>query len=261
MKAIVNTTISLGLISLPVGIAKATEEDDVKFNLGNAKGEKLTQQYVDPAGKVIPTEDRTRTFNGKVIPQTALDTIAEQTKFDNMTISKIEKRDRFIQEAHRVTGSYFIQSTKKTGNVNAYKLFAASLLQLESVAVTKVCFRGRQQLFIIWPDAEGNLRGSTMSFASDQRSADDNVKAHHAGTYSPAELEMATQLLTALSQSDADPLAEAEDEAVPLRKALVEQYMNSETLPEATPAVAQPEQNAALADALAASLAAIKATA
>lgn len=258
MKAIANTTISLGLINLPVGICKATGElEDVKFNLGDSQGRRLTQQYVDPDGKVVATEDQTKAIDGHVIDKDAIEAIAERTKLPNLTITKVEDRARFDAEAYRITGHYYLQSTKKTGNVNAYKLFVDALKAENKVAVTKFTFRTRQQLMVIWPTDDGLLAASTLAFESDVREPDENVRGHLAGTYTEGELSMARQLLSALSDGAVDPLAGDTDEAVTLRHELVEQAKQGEDI--AVPAeVAQPVKNAALADALAASLAAIK---
>ena len=96
MKATANTTIRLGLLNLPVGVCKATGElDDVKFNLGDAQGRKLTQQYVDVDGNVVPVADRTKTIDGHIIDKDALESIAEATKLDGLDILKIESRERF----------------------------------------------------------------------------------------------------------------------------------------------------------------------
>lgn len=260
MKAICNVTLSFGLISLPVGICKATGElDDVSFNLGDEQGSRLSQQYVNTSGTVVPSNEQTRMFNGHIVDKDALANIAEQTKLTDMTILKIEKRERFLDQAHRITGSYFVQSTKKVGNDKAFKLFVDALRNTSSVAISKVCLRTRQQLFVLWPDEYGNLRGSTLSFASDDRSADDNVKSHQSSSYETGEMKMAVQILKALSSSKSDPLNDATDEAIALRKALVQQYLDGEFVPVVSKP--QPEKNAALADALAASLEAIKAAA
>lgn len=260
MKAIANTTISLGLINLPVGICKATGElDDVKFNLGDSQGRRLTQQYVDPEGKVVPLDQRTKTIDGHVIDKDSLEAIAEQTKLPVLNVSKIEARSKFVAQSFRITGYYFLQSTPKTGNLNAYKLFVDALQKIDAVAVTKFTFRSRQQLLVLYP-MNGVLCANTVSFGTDVREPDDTVMAHRAGSYSDAELDMAVQLLTALSANGGDPLASETDEAVTLRHELVEKAKSGEKIEKPADAP-QADKNAALADALAASLAAIKATA
>lgn len=261
MKAIANTTIRLGLLNLPVGVCKGTGElEDVKLNLGDAQGRKLSQQYVDPDGNVVAREDQTRTYEGHLIDQDALEQIAEATKLPDLTILKIEPRSRLVLEAQRINGFYYLQSQKKVGNVNAYKLFADALREMDSVAVTKFTFRSRQNLMIIWPNAEGVLCASTLAFAGDVRNPDENVLAHLDASYTEQEMAAAKMLLGAMADGDTDPLTMETDEAVASRHELVQQALSGEPL--ALPAApSQPEANTALADALAASLAAVKAKA
>lgn len=238
MKAIVNTTIRFGLINLPVGICKATGEmDDVKFNLADKNGHAVVQQYVDSAGEVVPRDEMTRTFEGHMIPQDAIAAIAEQTKLPDMEISKTEDYAVFVSNMHRITGSYFLQSTKKTGNLGAYKLFCDVLADTGKVAVTKFTFRSRQHQLVIWPD-NGILRASTLAFAGDEREPDENVNAHLAASYSDRDFEMAKQLMTLMSEDDANPLEMDVDEAIPLRYELVQQALAGEAIeaPEAAPA-------------------------
>jgi Ku protein len=258
MKAIANTTIRFGLINLPVGICKATGEmEDVKFNLGDSQGRRLIQQYVDPENKVVPSDEQTKLYEGHIIDKDDLATIAEQTKLPDLSVLKIEERERFDAEAYRITGHYFLQSTKKTGNINAYKLFADALKATNKVAVTKFTFRTRQQIVVLWPNEDGILCASTMAFRSDVRAPDENVRAHLAGTYTEAEMDMAKQLFEALGNSETDPLEMETDEAVAKRYALVQQVMAGEPIEKAEKVEVQ-QANTALADALAQMLAAQK---
>lgn len=258
MKPIASTNISLGLINLPVGICKATGAlEDVAFKLGDPKGGAVTQQYVDSAGNVIPRDRQTKVIDGKVIDKDSLDAITELTKIKTLTVEDIVDRADFIAEGHRITGFYYLQNTKKGGNPAAYKLFTDALAKIDGVAITKFTLRTRQQQIAIWPNAEGILCASTLNFSSDTREPDENVKMHLEATYSEAEMNMAVQLLTALKGNGFNTLHTATDEAVTLRKELVEKALAGEKIEKPKDAP-QAEKNAALADALAASLAAIK---
>lgn len=259
MKATANTTIRLGLLNLPVGVCKATGElDDVKFNLGDAQGRKLTQQYVDPDGNVVPANDRTKTINGHIIDSEAIEAIADATKLEGLDILKIESRERYLNNAHRITGLNYIQSHPKNGNANAFKLFVDALTEMDSVAVTKWTARSRQSLMVLVPH-EGILLGVTMTFGPDVREPDTQVRSHMAGTYTAAELEMAKQLLTAFSNNNADPLAGETDDAVSMRHDLVAKAMEGKAIE--VPAKPAEPAISSLAAALEASLASVAATA
>lgn len=257
MKSIANTAIEFGLINLPVAICKATgEHDDVKFNLGDAQGRKLTQQYVDPEGNKVEKKDQTKTIDGIIVDAESLEAIAERTKLPTLRIEKMEDRERFTAEQYRTTGYYYLQSPKKGGNVNTFKLLADAMEAEGKVAVTKFTFRSRQQQIVIWPK-DGILHASSMAFNTDVREADEEVRAHLAGSYSDAEFAMARQLIAAMGNDTVDPLSSDTDEAIILRHDLVERVKGGEKIEKPAEA-SQPEKNAALADALAASLAALK---
>lgn len=257
MKSIANTQIAFGLINLPVAICKATGElDDVKFNLGDAQGRRLTQQYVDPENNVVPKDKQTKTIDGHIVDAESLEAIAERTKLPVLSITKMEERARFNAEQYRTTGFYYLQSPKKGGNVNTFKLLADAMEAEGKVAVTKFTFRSRQQQIVIWPK-DGLLCASSMAFNTDVREPDEDVRAHLAGAYSEAEFAMARQLIAAMATDTVDPLSSDTDEAVTMRHELVERVKGGEKIEKPAEA-AQPEKNAALADALAASLAAIK---
>jgi non-homologous end joining protein Ku len=159
-----------------------------------------------------------------------------------------------MQEAHRINGFYYLQNNAKMGNVNAYKLFTDALADMDAVAVTKVTFRTRQALMVIFPQ-DGVLAAVTMAFGPDVRVPDQGVRAHIAGQYTEAELDMAKQLLGAMSNAQADPLSAETDAAVAKRHELVSQAMQGKKID--VPDVPEPAATNALGDALKASLAAL----
>mgnify|MGYP001564766474 CR=1 FL=1 len=258
MKAIASTQISFGLINLPVAIVKATGElEDVSFKLGDKSGGSLTQQYVDGNNNVVARSDMTKTIDGHIIDTDSIEAIAAATKLPRLEITKMEPREKFDAAAYRITGFYYLQSPKKGGNVNTFKLLTDAMKAEDMVAVTKFTFRSRQQQIVIWPNDEGMLCASTMVFNGDVREPDADVRAHLAGNYKPAEFDMARQLISAMATDTVDPLSADTDEAVTMRHELVQKALAGEAIPAPTK-VPQADQNAALADALAASLAAIK---
>lgn len=271
MKAIANTTIRLGLINLPVQVAQAEESAmDISFKTASPKGEPVEQRYVvkgttdlidkDDLQKGI-FEDPKAGTGFHPIDKSAIENINAQTKMKDLNVTDVITFDEADKFRHRIRGMYFLQMAKG-GSANSMKLFVDALALEGKCMVTKWTPRSRQELMVIRPQADEDganiLVGYSYAFAGDMRSADETVRAHLSGTYSDAEMAMAKQLLSALSDTNADTLEMEIDEALPLRHKLVNDALQGKAVhaPEAAPE--QPEKNEALADALAQALAAVK---
>jgi non-homologous end joining protein Ku len=263
MKSIANTTIRLGLIALPVQVVKATSSNgDVSFSLCSPEGNAVEQVYRDKVtGNIVGTKGDC--LKGvkvgqdiRVIDQGDLDVIAEQTKLRDLGIEDIVSMSDAMEHVNRIEGMYYIQMNGKVGSANTMKLFVDALTEEELCIVTKWTPRTRQELLVIRPE-DGILVANSYSFASDVQAPDEGVRAHLSGTYTDAELQMARQLLQTLAQDQHHALDTAVDEAIPMRKALVDKVLNGEGVtPAQAAAPAQADQNAALSDALAQALAA-----
>lgn len=262
MKAIANTNIRLGLVNLPVAVVQAVEgANDVKFNQAGPNGEKLVQQYaIASTGTVVSkTAMQKGIFQGEdffPISSEDLEAIDEATKLPDLNIEEVVSASEFWSRAPRITGLYYVQNQAKAGNINAMKLFVDTMESDNLVMVTKWTARSRQKQMVLWARG-GILHASSLAFAGDVRSPDDTVRAHLAGTYSDQEQDMARQLLTALTKDKSTVLDMDVDEAVPMKHKLVDDALAGRGV-EVPAQPAQPKANAALADALAASLAAIK---
>jgi DNA end-binding protein Ku len=268
MKATANTTIKFALINLPVQVFQAVESgNEVTFKMACPEGGPVTQVYVDQNGAILTRSELQKgIFSGGdffPIDPADLDAIAEATKLPDLDILEVIDADEFWDQAHRITGHYYIGSHPKTGSLSAFRLFVDALEAEGKVAVTKWTARSRQSLMVMWPK-DGMLVASTMSFAGDMREPENHppLQAHqHPNvTYTDTEREMAGKLLEMLSQRST-ALAMEVDEALTLKHDLVEQALGGTLDRSAVKADVQPKKNADLAEALAASLAAIKAPA
>lgn len=258
MKSIANTTIRFGMIALPAQVCATVESGtDPSFGSAGPNGETLRQTYVDPAGNEIPRDQWLKGVwdNGAFTPidPTAITAITEATKLPDLSIIEVIEAGTFWGEfAHRITGRYFIQSAKKGGNTNAFKLFVDALAGEDLAVVTKWTARSRQKLMVMIPQ-DGNLVAYTLSFQGDVRDADETVEAHKEAEYTEAEMGMAKQILGSMVGTG-DSLVMEEDEAVSMKSDLIEQARLGKaiTAPTVTPASAVGN----LADALGAMLAA-----
>lgn len=262
MKAIANTTIRLGLINLPVQLVQAAEPaNDVTFKQAGPAGETLRQAYLLPDGKECSKDDMQKgVIQGDQfypIPKESIAQISEATKLPDLNIMEVLSRSTFEAQKHRATDLYFVQSTKKGGNVNAFKLFVDALEAEGKVMVTKFTPRSRQKLLVLFPQ-DGLLMAQGLAFEGDMRKPDENVEAHLSASYTEQEMTMAKQLIGALADNSQDSLTMEVDDAVPLRHKLVDDALNGRAIdmPTATPTQAT---TGLLADALAASLEAVKA--
>lgn len=264
MKAITNTTISFGMVRLPVQVMQAIETaNDVTFKLAGPKGEPLTQFYADPDGTVVPRDDMQKgMFQGEQffpISKDDLAAIEDATKIEGLPIDEVVDADEFWSRAHRICGMYYVQSSQsKTakGSINAFKLFVDVLEARGEVMVTKWTARSRQKQLVLWPK-DGILYASALTFAGDVREADDGVRAHLAGTYSQAEYEMADKLLAAMRQDRSTALEMEVDDAVVLKAKLVDDALAGHGIEAPVRSTPDVQKTTALADSLAASLAAL----
>jgi non-homologous end joining protein Ku len=273
MKAIKTTTLSLGLINLPVSVAAATETaSDVSFSLHH-DGNPVEQVYRDKVtGEIVGTKAacgravNTGTAKAPVLVPVAEDditSITDDTKLADIPVLDIVDVSEAVGQSHRIEGMYYFQMAKG-GSPNTMKLFVDVLKDTGKAFVAKWTPRTRQELLVIRAvtDAdtgENLLIGHSYAFASDMRKPDEAVRAHLAGKYTQAEFDMAKQLIEAMAGEPKYALDTATDDAIARRQALVDEAMKGTLdIPAKSAAAPQEEKNTALADALAMALAAQK---
>lgn len=261
MKSLGNTTISLGLVNLPVQVVQATESgNDVSFKMCSPTGDSVEQKYIAPDGSTYSKGECGRAVEVskgvlRQVDMEAVSAISEQTKLNVLNIDEVVPAIELWSRAHRITGHYYIQMNAKAGNANATKLFVDALEQDNLCMVSKWTPRTRQEQIVLHAK-DGVLHGYSVEFMDNHRDPDEGVKAHQAGTYTDAEMTMAKQLLGALKADKSSVLDTATDTAIPLRKQLVADALAGN--PITAPATPQQVANTGLMDSLAASLAALK---
>lgn len=261
MKAISNTTLRMGLVTIPMQVCQGIETaNDVTFKQAGPAGESLRQAYLFPDGTECRKDDMSKGIfmSGEFYPvaKDDIDAINEATKRPDLEVLEVIDAGQFWSEAHRINDLYYVQSPTKNGNPNAFRLFVDALERTEQAIVTKWTARSRQKLLVLWA-RDGLLYGSGLAFEGDVREPDENTRAHLAGAYSEQEAEMAEQLLGMYYKEKPTALSMEVDEAIPMKHKLVDDALAGRGV-EVPTTPEQPQQNAALADALAASLAAIK---
>jgi non-homologous end joining protein Ku len=251
------------LFSFPIQICKAIN-DPSKDALDSAgpSGAPAKQQYVDTGTGEVVEGGRTGLAKGvrvgdefKMIDPEAVKAIDEATKVTTMiALGQIKVEDFRAKYGDRIRDRYFLQVPAKGGSATAYKLTYEALLKSGKAIVTKRTPRTRQQMGVIYADPmNGCLMMVEVLVAALVREPDEQIKAFETATVQAKMLTQAKQIIGKLPDG-AEVLDTEEDDAVPLRKALVEQAIAGEGI-EAPVPVATTNQAEDLSALLEASLA------
>jgi DNA end-binding protein Ku len=200
-RAIASTTISFGLVSLPVKLYSTGEPGSrVSFNLVHGEcGTKLKQHYTCPQCDVTVARDEMvkgyEFSKGQYVlfQEDELKAI-EAPKTDGIEITEFVPADRvspIYQEK-----AYYLGPDK--GGARAYRLLSAALRDADRVAIAKYATRGKQYVVMLRPEGEG-LVLEQLRYADEVRSFDE--VPIDAADVKPAEMTLARQLI---EQSSAD---------------------------------------------------------
>jgi DNA end-binding protein Ku len=153
-RAIASTTVSFGLVSLPVKLYSTSESGArISFNLlHEACGTRLKQQYICPKCDVIvPRDEMAKGFefskNQSVLFSDEELKAIEAPKTDGIEITEFVLADQV--EPVYLDKSYYLGPDK--GGARAYRLLSAALREAGRVAIAKYATRGRQHLVVIRP--------------------------------------------------------------------------------------------------------------
>ena len=204
-RAIASTTVSFGLVSLPVKLYSTGEPGArISFNLlHEACGTRLKQQYICPKCDVIVSrEEMAKGYEfskGQYVlfSDDELKAI-EAPKTDGIEITEFVIADQV--EPVYLDRSYYMGPDK--GGARAYRLLSAALRDAGRVAIAKYATRGRQHLVVIRPHRDGLLLDQ-LRYAEEVRSWDEVPV--DAADVKPAELTLARQLIDQSSSDEFEP--------------------------------------------------------
>jgi DNA end-binding protein Ku len=217
-RAIASSTISFGLVSIPVKLYSTGESGHrISFNLVHEKcGTRLKQQYwCTTCEEVVPREDMTKGYEfvkGQFVlfDDDELKAI-EMPKKDAIEITEFVPADGvspvFLDKP------YYLGPDK--GGARAYRLLSKALTESGRVAIAKYATRGREYLVMVRPHQEG-LVLDQLRYAEEVRTFDE-VPIDEAEV-KEAELALARQLIDQAASETFDP-ARYEDE---VRKRMLE---------------------------------------
>ena len=194
-RAIASTTISFGLVSLPIKLYSTGEPGSrVAFNLVHGEcGTKLKQHYTCPQCDVTVARDEMvkgyEVSKGQYVlfQEDKLKAI-EAPKTDGIEITEFVPTAQVSpiwQEK-----AYYVGPDK--GGARAYRLLSRALREAERVAIAKYATRGKQYLVMLRPEGEG-LVMEQLRYADEVRSFDE--VPIDAAEVKPAEMTLARQLI------------------------------------------------------------------
>jgi DNA end-binding protein Ku len=199
-RAISRSSISFGLVSIPVEVFPATASKSAHFNLLHAKDNSRIQEkiYCIAEDKII---DRSELVHGFQIRK------GKYVSFTNEELKRLESGPgheieivRFIPIS-KVDPVYFASSYLLgcgAGSAKAYRLLIAAMKKSARAALAKFAMRGKEHLVMVRPYGDV-LMLHIMHYADEIRSADD--VNHGANTsVGASELKLAERLIQDLSE-------------------------------------------------------------
>ncbi len=228
-RAISSTTVSFGLVSVPVKLYSTGESSSrVSFNLLHGKcGTRLKQQYICPKDEeIVPREDMVKGYEfskGQYVIFTDEELKAlEAPKGDSIEVTEFvpsEHVDRLYSDR-----AYYVGPDK--GGARAYRLFVAALGETGRVAIGKYATRGKQYLVMLRP-MDDVLVMEQLRYSDEVRSVSE-VPVEE-GEVKKQELKLATQLIEQLAAAEFEPGAYT-DEVREQTLALIQQKVEGQEI-------------------------------
>jgi DNA end-binding protein Ku len=206
-RSIGSATISFGLVSVPVSLFSTAESSvSISFNMLDKKtGTRLKQQYVVPSdsNRVVEKDEIAKGYEfskGQYVvfsPEElkALDEKATNS-IDIAEFVPLDKIDRVYLDK-----AYFLGPDK--GGERAYHLRARALQETGRAALGQYAARGKQNLVLVRPTADGVLVMEQLHYANELKSAAEVPIPET--TVKDTELKLARQLIEQTATDEFHP--------------------------------------------------------
>jgi len=206
-RSIGSATISFGLVSVPVSLYSTAESSaSVSFNMLDKKtGTRLKQQYVVPTdgNRVVEKDEIAKGYEfskGQYVvfsPEElkALDEKATNS-IDIAEFVPLDKIDRVYLDK-----AYFLGPDK--GGERAYHLLAKALEETGRAALGQYAARGKQNLVLVRPTADGVLVMEQLHYADELKKASEVPIPET--TVKDTELKLAMQLIEQTATDEFHP--------------------------------------------------------
>ena len=150
-------SISMGLVLIPIGMYKATQDNDIHFNQldKESKARIKYKKYCSHCGKEVTANDIIKGYE------------YEKDKYVVMTDEELEKiktkKDKTIHivqfakmsEVNMIYYEKDYYAIPDTGAEKAYELLRQSLLSQKKVAIAKTVMGTNEKLLVLYPTKEG----------------------------------------------------------------------------------------------------------
>lgn len=199
-RAISRSSISFGLVSIPVEVFPATASKSVHFNLLHAKDNSRIQEKIYCATEEKPI-DRSELVHGFPIQK------GKYVTFTNEELKKLEsgagQQVEIIEfiPISEVDPVYFASAYMLgcgSGAAKAYHLLNAAMTKSERAALAKFVMRSKEHLVLIRPYRDV-LMLHTMHYADEIRPAEE-IDCGAKSSVGEAELKLAERLISDLSR-------------------------------------------------------------
>ncbi len=240
-RSIASLTLSFGLVSIPVKLYSATETSSaVKFNLLAKDGSRLKQQYVSEKDQtVVQRADMVKGYEFEK-DRFVLFSAEELKALEEASSPAIEIM-AFIPEKSVdplfYDKAYLLAPDKRGGK--PYALLAEAMRTSGRCALAKWAWKSKQYVVQVRPVEDG-LVLQQLLYADEVRSLKDlDIEPV---TVSPAELQLALQLIAQISQDAYDPAEHVDEEKKRVLAAIDEKISGRQVVASArdeTPGTAQ----------------------
>jgi DNA end-binding protein Ku len=210
-RSIASLSLSFGLVSIPVKLYSATETASaVKFNLLAKDGSRLKQQYVSERDQsVVPRADMVKGYEFEKDRFVLF--AAEELKALEEASSPAIEIVAFIPEKSVdplfYDKAYLLAPDKRGGK--PYALLAEAMRESGRCALAKWAWKSKQYVVQVRPVEDG-LVLQQLLYADEVRSLKDlNIEAV---AVTPAELQLALQLIEQISEEAYDPTQYVDEE-------------------------------------------------
>lgn len=220
--AVVNTTLEVGMLSVPVGLNKVAESKDVKIDRASQNGNKIKRVERDElTSEVVESDDVQRGVFAddgfKPIPADALEEIELATKIDTFAIEEFVSLEDVPFE--RATSCYFI-APQKGVNAKPLRILYEALKASGKAGVFKFVLRSRQHAAVLYAQ-NGGLYVNTLVWAEDWTRAKRAQESLDGIEVDPKMVALAVDLIDNMTEGR-EAIDALTDDLRPLKQQLVD---------------------------------------
>lgn len=223
-----STSISFGLVSIPVKLFTATSAQGVHFNQLHRKcGSRLKQRMYCPVDdEYVERDDIIKGYevSKNQYVQFSAEELSGLEAERSHTLDLVEFVPDDSVDLIYVEKSYYLGPDK--GGDKAFNLLVRAMRRTDRVAVGRFQFHGKVHLVLLRPYKKGLILHQVY-YADEVRSYDD-VELGPDQRFSDSEEALAEQLITSLSSDAFEPTKYADDYAERVRKAAEQKVAGEE---------------------------------